>query len=72
MGNTPCCACCAKDELPNINTNMKIKDSFTCPSSCCNPIFKSSHHKHKKRNSKDKYDRHHPTLTEIVISNNNH
>ena len=75
MGNSICgSCCCAKDDTPNINIKTDVNDAFKfkCPSSCCNPVFKSNNHKHKKRNSKDKDDRHHPTLTEIVISNNNH
>jgi len=53
MGNM---CCCKKNEIPNINTN--VKDSFKCPiiSSCCVSTKEREHihkHRHRKSNSKD-------------------
>lgn len=48
MGNI----CCKRDDIPNVNTNIKTKIKDSCNSSCCNPKI-VKHHKHKKRNSNE-------------------
>ena len=47
MGNNPCCC---KDDLPNVEVDVKIKDIYCCDnikSSCCIRTERRHHHHHK-------------------------